>query len=58
MNPMATYQKRLREEVAAVENEIRSQHQRIEVLNKRLEGLKRALELVQSCFILPTRLCH
>jgi hypothetical protein len=48
MNPMATYQKRLREEVAAVENEIRSQHQRIEVLNKRLEGLKRALELVES----------
>jgi hypothetical protein len=48
MNPVQTYQKRLRDEIAAVEQEVRSHNQRIEVLNKRLEGLKRAVELVES----------
>jgi hypothetical protein len=48
MNSVETYQKRLRDEVSAVEKEIQSHNQRIEVLNKRLEGLKRAVELVES----------
>jgi hypothetical protein len=48
MNPVQTYQKRLRDEIAAVEKEVQSHNQRIELLNKRLEGLKRAVELVES----------
>jgi len=40
-----TFQKRLRDEVAAVENEINACNRQIEALNKRLEGLKRAREL-------------
>jgi hypothetical protein len=48
MNPVQTYQKRLRDEVSAVEKEIQSHNQQIEALNKRLEGLKRAVELVES----------
>jgi hypothetical protein len=36
-----TFQKRLRDEVAAVENEIKAYNLRVEALNKRLEGLKR-----------------
>ena len=39
------HQKRLRDEVAAVENEINACNRQIEALNKRLEGLKRAREL-------------
>ena len=48
MNSVQTYQKRLREEVAAVEKEIQSHNQQVEELNKRLEGLKRAVQLVES----------
>jgi hypothetical protein len=48
MNSVQAYQKRLRDEVAAVEKEIRSHNQQIEALNKRLEGLKRAVQLVES----------
>jgi hypothetical protein len=48
MNSVETYQKRLRDEVSAIEKEIQSHHQQIEALNKRLEGLKRAVELVES----------
>jgi hypothetical protein len=43
-----TYQKRLRDEVSLVEQEIESYNQQIETLNTRLEGLKRALELCDS----------
>jgi hypothetical protein len=43
-----TYQKRLRDEVSLVEQEIDSHNQQIETLNTRLEGLKRALELCDS----------
>jgi prophage DNA circulation protein len=43
-----TFQKRLRDEVAAVENEIKACNLRVEALNKRLEGLKRARELFDS----------
>jgi len=43
-----TYQKRLRDEVSLVEQEIESHNQHIETLNSRLEGLKRALELCDS----------
>lgn len=43
-----TYQKRLRDEVSLVEQEIESHNQQIETLNTRLEGLKRALELCDS----------
>jgi hypothetical protein len=43
-----TYQKRLRDELSVVEQEIESRNQEIETLNTRLEGLKRALELCDS----------
>ena len=43
-----TYQKRLRDEVSLVEQEIESHNQQVETLNRRLEGLKRALELCDS----------
>ena len=43
-----TFQKRLRDEVAAVENEINACNRQVEALNKRLEGLKRARELLDS----------
>jgi hypothetical protein len=43
-----TYQKRLRDEVSLVEQEIEAHNQQIESLNSRLEGLKRALELCAS----------
>jgi hypothetical protein len=43
-----TYQKRLRDEVSAVEQQIESHNQQVETLNTRLEGLKRALELCDS----------
>lgn len=43
-----TYQKRLRDDVSLVEQEIESHNQQIETLNARLEGLKRALELCDS----------
>jgi hypothetical protein len=48
MNSVETYQKRLRDEVSAVEKEIQSRNEQIERLNKRLEGLKRAVELFAS----------
>jgi prophage DNA circulation protein len=48
MNSIATYQKRLQNEVSVVEKEIQSHSQQIEALNKRLEGLKRAVQLVES----------
>lgn len=38
-----TYQKRLRDEVSLVEQDIESHNQQIETLNTRLGGLKRAL---------------
>jgi len=43
-----TYQKRLRGELALVEQEIQTHNQQVETLNTRLEGLKRALELCDS----------
>jgi prophage DNA circulation protein len=43
-----TFQKRLRDEVAAAENEINACNRQVEALNKRLEGLKRARELLDS----------
>ncbi len=43
-----TYQKRLRDEVSLVEQDIESHNQQIETLNRRLGGLKRALELCDS----------
>ena len=48
MDSVETYQKRLQDGIAAVENEINAHNQQIEVLTKRLEGLKRALELFRS----------
>src|SRR5258708_1106516 len=43
-----TFQKRLRDEAAAVENEIKPCNLRVEALNKPLEGFKRARELFDS----------
>ena len=48
MNSLDAFEKRLREETAAVEAEIESCNQQLEVLNKRLEGMKRAAELFES----------
>jgi predicted nucleic acid-binding Zn-ribbon protein len=48
MDSVATFQKRVQDELAAVENEINGYNQQIEALNKRLEGLKRARELFES----------
>jgi predicted RNase H-like nuclease (RuvC/YqgF family) len=48
MNSVETYQKRLRNEVSAVEREIQSRNEQIEELNRRLEGLKRAVKLFDS----------
>jgi hypothetical protein len=48
MDSVVTFQKRLQDEVAAVESEINACNQRIEALNKRLEGLKRARELFDA----------
>ncbi len=48
MDSVETYQKRLQDGIAAVENEINAHNQQIEVLTKRLEGIKRALELFRS----------
>jgi hypothetical protein len=48
MNAVDTHQKRLHDEIAAVEKEIQSHNQQVAVLNQRLEGLKRAVELFKS----------
>jgi TolA-binding protein len=48
MNSVKTYQNRLRDEVSAVEKEIQSRNEQIEQLNKRLQGLKRAVELFET----------
>ena len=47
MNSLETFEKRLRNETASVEKEIGSHKQQLEALNKRLEGLKRAVELFE-----------
>ena len=48
MNSVDTFKKRLREEIASVEQETQSHNQQAEALTKRLEGLKRADELFDS----------
>jgi chromosome segregation ATPase len=48
MNPVDSYQKQLRGELANIEKEITSHNQQIAALNLRLEALKRALELFES----------
>jgi len=48
MDSLQRYQKRLRDEVAAGEKEIKSHNQQVKTLNQRLEALKRAVELFES----------
>jgi hypothetical protein len=48
MNSVDTFKKRLREEIASVEQEIQAHNQQAEALSTRLEGLKRADELFDS----------
>jgi chromosome segregation ATPase len=48
MNAVDTHQKRLHDEIAAVEKEIQSHNQQVAALNHRLEGLKREVELFKS----------
>jgi hypothetical protein len=48
MDSLQRYQKRVRDEVAAVEKEIQSHSQQLAALNQRLEGLKRAVALFKS----------
>ena len=48
MSSLETYQERLRGELAAIEDEIKDHNQQIEALTKRIESLKRALELFAS----------
>ncbi len=48
MNAVDTHQKRLHDEIAAVEKEIESHNQQAAALNQRREGLQRAVELFKS----------
>jgi hypothetical protein len=48
MASLDSFHKRLRDEIAAVEREIQSHNQQVETLGRRLEGLKRAIELFGS----------
>jgi hypothetical protein len=48
MASIDTFHKRLRDEIATVEQEIQSHNEQVEALTKRLEGLKRADELFDS----------
>ena len=48
MNALDTHQKRLHDEIAAVEKEIESHNQQAAALNQRREGLQRAVELFKS----------
>jgi len=48
LSSLEAYQERLRGELAAVEEEIKDRNQQIEALAKRIESLKRALELFAS----------
>ena len=48
MNSVDTFKKRLREEIATVEQKIQAHNQQVEALTERLEGLKRADELFDS----------
>ena len=48
MNSVDTFHKRLRDEIAAVEQEIQSHNQQVESLTDRLKGLNRAAELFES----------
>src|SRR5690242_12509983 len=48
MNSVDTFQKRLRDEIAAVEKEIQAHNQQVESLTQRLKALKRADELFDS----------
>jgi hypothetical protein len=48
LSSIETYQERLRGDLAAIEDEIKDRNQSIEALAKRIEGLKRALELFGS----------
>ena len=48
MNSLDAFEKRLRDETATVEREIQSHNQQLEALKQRLEGLRRAAELLES----------
>jgi hypothetical protein len=48
MNSIDAFQKRLRDETVTVEKEVQSHNQQLEILTRRLEGLKRAAELFDS----------
>jgi chromosome segregation ATPase len=48
MNSVDTFKRQLREEIAAVEQEIRAHNQQLEASSKRLDDLKRADELFDS----------
>jgi len=56
MNRVDTHQQRLHDEFSAVEREIESHNQQVEELNKRLAGLKRAIELFESDHLAITEL--
>jgi hypothetical protein len=48
MNSLNTFQRRIRDEIAALGKEIQSHNQQLAVLTKRREGLNRAAELFDS----------
>ena len=48
MNSLDAFGKRLRDETATVEQEIQLHNQQLEALNQRLQGLRRAAELLES----------
>jgi hypothetical protein len=48
VNSLDAFEKRLRDETATVEREIQLHNQQLEALNQRLQGLRRAGELLES----------
>jgi hypothetical protein len=48
INSVDTFKRRLRQEIVAVQTQIKSHHQQAEAMTKRLDGLKRADELFKS----------
>jgi hypothetical protein len=48
MNSLDAFEKRLRDETATVEREIQLHNQQLDALNQRLQGLRRAGELLES----------
>ena len=58
MNSLDAFEKRLRDETATVERQIELHNRQLEALNQRLQGLRRAGELLQSDHTAIMELLH